>query len=438
MDRRGVGLPGGDERVPDLMVGDDLPLARGDDRVFALVARDDHLDRFLKVALIHEGAAIFDGAQRGFVDDVGKLRARGARGRALDHAPVDVRLGPHVLCVDPQDRLAAREVGQLDGDAPVEAAGAQQRRVERFGAVGGGEDDDALAPVEAVHLGEQLVEGLLALVVAAHHAAFALFANRVDLVDKDDAGGFFIGLLKEVADLGSAHAHKHFHELRTGYGEKRYMGFSGDRLGEQRLARSGRAHKQRALGQVCADLRVFAGVVEEVDDLGEGLLGLVLARHVLKGLARLGLHIDFGVGLAEGHRVASAAHPLLHRAHEELPDQRENGQRQDPGEQKAHQGRGLFRHDVGEFDPLLIEAVNQPGVVRHLSGHVEIRLLGIFLIGDRIVDVPVIEICLGDLARLHVAHEGAIINLGDPRLQQQREDEDVEQHHDQHDHDDII
>ena len=134
----------------------------------------------------------------------------------------------------------------------------------------------------------------------------------------------------------------------------------------------------------------------------------------------------------------SAAHPLLHRAHEELPDQRENGQRQDPGEQKAHQGRGLFRHDVGEFDPLLIEAVNQPGVVRHLSGHVEIRLLGIFLIGDRIVDVPVIEICLGDLARLHVAHEGAIINLGDPRLQQQREDEDVEQHHDQHDHDDII
>src|SRR5699024_11351986 len=63
-------------------------------------------------------------------------------------------------------------------------------------------------------LGQQLVQRLLALVVAAHGArAVALFADGVDLVDKDDAGGFLGCLLEQVAHLGSAHAHEHLHKL---------------------------------------------------------------------------------------------------------------------------------------------------------------------------------------------------------------------------------
>ena len=54
-----------------------------------------------------------------------------------------------------------------DHDAAVEAARSQQRRVEHVGAVGGRQDDDAFAGVEAVHLGQDLVQRLLALVVAA-------------------------------------------------------------------------------------------------------------------------------------------------------------------------------------------------------------------------------------------------------------------------------
>ena len=47
-------------------------------------------------------------------------------------------------CVDAEDRLAALKIRQLDGDAPVEAAGTQQRRIERLGAVGRGQYDHAL------------------------------------------------------------------------------------------------------------------------------------------------------------------------------------------------------------------------------------------------------------------------------------------------------
>ena len=44
----------------------------------------------------------------------------------------------------------------------------------------------------------------------------------------------------------------------------------------------GGAHQQGALGQFGADLGVFLGVVQDVDDLLQGLLGLVLAGHVPK------------------------------------------------------------------------------------------------------------------------------------------------------------
>ena len=82
-------------------------------------------------------------------------------------------------------------------------------------------DDDALGRVEAVHLGEQLVESLLALVVAAYRAVVALFAYGVYLVDKDDAGGLFRRLLEEVAHLGCAHADEHLNEFAAGYRERR-------------------------------------------------------------------------------------------------------------------------------------------------------------------------------------------------------------------------
>ena len=88
--------------------------------------------------------------------------------------------------VDLEDLVAAVEVGGVDLDLAVEAARAQQRRVEHVGPVGRGDQDDAAADVEAVHLDEQLVEGLLALVVAAAHAGAAVATDGVDLVDEDD------------------------------------------------------------------------------------------------------------------------------------------------------------------------------------------------------------------------------------------------------------
>ena len=63
--------------------------------------------------------------------------------------------------------VAALHVGPVEDDLAVEAAGPQERRVEDVGAVRGGDDDHVRVRVEAVHLDEDLVQGLLALVVAS-------------------------------------------------------------------------------------------------------------------------------------------------------------------------------------------------------------------------------------------------------------------------------
>ena len=61
---------------------------------------------------------------------------------------------------------------------PVEAAGSQQRRIEDVGPVRGGQHDDALRAGEAVHLGQDLVQRLFALVVTAERACAAARRGR--------------------------------------------------------------------------------------------------------------------------------------------------------------------------------------------------------------------------------------------------------------------
>src|SRR5947209_11503778 len=98
--------------------------------------------------------------------------------------------------MDAQNSLAAFEVGQIDDDAAVEAAGAEQRRIEDVGTVRSGDEDDAVVRFEAVHLHEELVQRLLALVVSAAEAGAAVTSDGVDFIDENDARRVFLSLLE--------------------------------------------------------------------------------------------------------------------------------------------------------------------------------------------------------------------------------------------------
>ena len=198
------------------------------------------------------------------------------------------------------------------------------------------------ALAEAVHLDQQLVEGLLALVVAAAQAGAALAADRVDLVDEDDARAVLLGLLEQVAHPGGADADEHLDEVRAGDGEERHAGLAGHRAGQQRLAGSGRAVEQHALGDLGAQRLVAGRVLQEVLDLVELFDRLVDAGDVgERGLGHV-LVQQLGPGLAEAEaHPAAALHP---GEHHEQADQQQQRQHVD---QQLAQDAALVDHGVG-------------------------------------------------------------------------------------------
>ena len=66
-----------------------------------------------------------------------------------------------------KDRKSPLDVRSINGHLAIETTGSHQRGIEHVRTVGGRDDDDAAVALEAVHFGEQLIQGLLALIVAA-------------------------------------------------------------------------------------------------------------------------------------------------------------------------------------------------------------------------------------------------------------------------------
>ena len=252
--------------MPGLVVGDDLAFFLADHAAAALRPRDDAVDGLVELWHRDLLLAAAGGQDRGLVDEVREVGA-GEAGRLLgDHFQVHSRVQWLALRVHFQDRLAALDVRPVEHDLAVEAAGPKERRVQDVGPVRGRDDDHVRVRVEAVHLDQDLVQRLLTLVVAAAEAGATLAADRVDLVDEDDAGRVALGLVEEVAHAGRADTDEHLDELRAGDREERHARLARDGLGEQRLACAGRPDEQHALRDACAQGGELLRVLEELDD----------------------------------------------------------------------------------------------------------------------------------------------------------------------------
>ena len=177
-----------DERVAHLVVGGDLALVLGEEPRLLLRAGDHAHDPFLELELADRLPAAARREEGGLVDEVGEVGAGEAGRPGGERVEVDRVVERLALRVHLEDLAAAVPVGAVDDDLAVEAAGAQERRVEDVGTVRGGDEDDVVLHLEAVHLDEELVQRLLALVVTAAQAGAAVAADGVDLVHEDDAG----------------------------------------------------------------------------------------------------------------------------------------------------------------------------------------------------------------------------------------------------------
>ncbi len=269
-----------------------------------------------------------------------------------------------------QDLFAATDIRQRHHHLAVEAARAQQRGVEHVGAVGSGDHDDAGGAFEAVHLDQQLVERLLALVVTPTEACATLAADGIDLVDEDDAWRLLLGLLEHVAHASGAHANEHFDEIGTGDAEERYLGLAGNGLGQQRFTGTRRADHEHAFRDAATELLELGRIAQEFDQLGDFFLGFVTTGHVGEGdgVGRVVEHAR--ARLAERERTATPA--ALHLAHEEYPHTNEQQHREPRQENLREEGLSLvglgrphldaILHQIGHHPDIAARGIHRQGV----------------------------------------------------------------------------
>ena len=74
---------------------------------------------------------------------------------------------------------------------------------------------NASARIETIELSEQLVEGLLLLVIAAERAGHAAAPQSIEFVNEDNAGGSSSGQFEQISDPRSADPNEHFNEFRA-------------------------------------------------------------------------------------------------------------------------------------------------------------------------------------------------------------------------------
>ena len=120
------------------------------------------------------------GAQdRRLVQQVLQIGAGQAGGLGDDGFKIDAFSERLATRVQRQDVASSRRVRRVQPDLAVEAARTEQCRVEHVRAVGGRHHDHPRAEIEAVHLHQELIQRLLALLVGVPARATPSTADRV-------------------------------------------------------------------------------------------------------------------------------------------------------------------------------------------------------------------------------------------------------------------
>ena len=328
--------------VSTLVVGRDLLLLLGDDLGGTAWSTNHAVGGFFQCIASDDVAVHAGGQQRGLIQHVLQVcagHASGALGQRLQIHICGQRLA---LGVHAQDLLTAGQIRVAHGDLTVKTARAQQRRVQDVRTVGRGHEDHAFAVTKTIHLHQQLVQGLLTLVVSAAHAGATLATHGVDLIHEDDARRVLLGLLEQVAHAGRAHAHEHLYEVGTRDGVERNARLASHCAGQQGLTRSGRAVEQYTAGDLGAQFLVARRVGQEVADLVEFLDCLVRTGNIVEGGVRVVLVQLLVPGLAHAKRATHAA--AVHAAHQEQQQSHDQNQRQEHHQQGAQEA---VLRDVG-------------------------------------------------------------------------------------------
>src|SRR3989344_5047433 len=225
------------------------------------------------------------GENRTFVHEIFEISSRKTGSSLGNMAQTNTRFKRLPFCMNLENCLALFDIRKIQNNSPVKPARAQERRVENIGTIGRRYDNDLISRLKTVHLNENLIERLLALVMPAAKTGTAMAPDCIDLIYKNNRRSGFLGRAKQITHTRSADTDKHLDKFRRTNMEKRNTSFSSNRAGKKSLSGTWRAHEENAARDPRANLKKFLRVFEKFNNLFELFLCFIHPRNIFKRYA---------------------------------------------------------------------------------------------------------------------------------------------------------
>mmetsp|Transcript_11256 Transcript_11256/g.23560 ORF Transcript_11256/g.23560 Transcript_11256/m.23560 type:complete len:202 (-) Transcript_11256:1072-1677(-) len=116
-------------------------------------------------------------------------------------------------CMHSKDSLSALEIRQINSNLPVKPSWPQQCIVQNVHPVSSCNGDNTWIAIKTIHLNQDLVDGLLPLIIPSSKACATLTPNCINLINENDARCILLRLGENIPHTGSSHTNKHLHKL---------------------------------------------------------------------------------------------------------------------------------------------------------------------------------------------------------------------------------
>ena len=273
--------------------------------ILFLISCNNHFNTFFQIRFCDYFPVVTYSTKSCFVYNIGKFCTRCTCCHSCNSVEIHIIRKLNFLRMNFQNRCTSFQIRKFYRNTSVKTSRTSQRRVKRFRSIGGCKDDYSVISLKTIHLCKKLIQCLFTFIISTCHLPITFLADGINLINKYNTWGLFLGLFKKIPNLGCTHTYKHLHEFRTGHGEERYVGLTGNSLGKHGFTCTWRPYKKNTFGHRCTNFCIFLRIMKIVYNFLQIFFCLFFTCYIIKANSLCRLYINLGIALAhtKSHRV---------------------------------------------------------------------------------------------------------------------------------------
>src|SRR6056300_682954 len=237
-----------------------------------LSTHDDALIDILHNVIRDHTLTITNSADGTLVHEVREVGTRETRRLLGDVLKVHILREVLVPRVDTEDLLTTLNTGKSNLNLAVEATWTEEGVIEDVDAVRRSDDHDSSLVVETIHLSEELVDGLLTIIIGRHVSTTTLLTDSINLIDEHDTRLILSCLLEKFAYALGSNTYEHLNEVGGRALDEGDIRLTSNGSGEESLTSTWSTSEEGTTRNLSTTSKVAFRFLEEVHNLLKFLL----------------------------------------------------------------------------------------------------------------------------------------------------------------------